>query len=168
MMSTKVTHPDPMLADNDKTVAFLKEMVGEDEAKIAVIEEWGKKRQVRIEKLRRFVGLLEQNDLLRENGEELTGIVRELAATQCFAIATKNGLVEMGYRFRDSRSGPLCAVLHLDLAAAMAASTEPSTGLFASPKDEARFIETVRGKDTRELARMARPLVIEERWSIYD
>ena len=50
----------------------------------------------------------------------------------------------------------------------MAASTEPSTGLFASPKDEARFIETVRGKDTRELARMARPLVIEERWSIYD
>ena len=66
MMSTKVTHPDPMLADNDKTVAFLKEMVGEDEAKIAVIEEWGKKRQVRIEKLRRFVGLLEQNDLLRE------------------------------------------------------------------------------------------------------
>ena len=155
-----------MLADNEKTVAFLKEMIGEDNDKIKEIDDWGEKRQMRIDRLCHFVGLLEQNNMLREDGKELTGIVRELAITQCFAIATAHNMDNMGYRFHDSKSGPLCAVLHLDLAAVRAKKSPTSP--FANPEDEKRFIKAIRGKSTRELARMARPLVIEERDRIYD
>ncbi len=164
MSATTVRH-NPMLADNEKTMEFAKGFAGEDKKKIAEIEEWGKRRQRRIDRLCHFVGLLEQNGILREDGKELLGVVREFAIEQCFAIATAHNLDDMEYQFNDSQSGPLCAALDLDLAAVKA--EKPFTSPFANPEDEKRFLETVRGKSTRELGRMARPLVIEERDRIY-
>ncbi len=162
-MSATTARHNPMLADNEKTVEFIRGFVGEDEKKIAEIEEWGKRRQRRIDRLCHFVGLLEQNGILREDGKELVGVMREFAATQCFAIATAHNLDGMEYQFNDSQSGPLCAAIHLDFAAVKAVPVESPTGLFANPEDERRFLETVRGKNPRELGRMARSLVIEER-----
>ncbi len=164
MSATAIPH-DPMLADNEKTMEFLRGFVGGDKKKIAEIEEWGKRRQRRIDMLCQFVGLLEQNGILREDGKELLGIVREFAIAQCFAIATAHNLDGMEYKFNDSQSGPLCAALNVDLAALKAEKSPTSP--FANPEDERRFLETVRGKNTRELGRMARPLVIEERDRIY-
>ena len=170
-MSAQVAYPDPMLADNEKTVAFLKEFVGEDEAKIKEIEEWGAKRQERIDRLCGFASLLERNDILKEGskkeGKKLTGIMREAAIEQCLAIATRSGLVEMEYRFNDSQSGPLCARLNLDVQAVKTVPVKSPTGLFESPDDEARFLKAVKGKDVYELGRIARPLVIEQRYRIY-
>ena len=165
-MTAQVVRHNPMLADNKKTVAFLKEFAGEDEKKIKEIDEWGEKRQGRIDRLCHFVGLLEQNDILKEDGKELSGIMREFAATQCFAIATAHNLDHMGYKFNDSQSGPICAALHLDFEAVKAKKSP--TSLFANPEDERRFLETVRGKDRRELGRMARSLVIKKRYRKYD
>ena len=164
-MDTQVVYPDPMLADNKKTVAFLKEFAGEDEKKIKEIDEWGEKRQRRIDMLCHFVGLLEQNNILREDGKELTRIVREFAIMQCFAIATAHNLDRMEYKFNDSQSGPLCAALHLDLAAVKA--KESPTSPFANPEDEKRFLETVRGVPHLRLGKMARPLVIKKIDRIY-
>ena len=113
-----------------------------------------------------FVGFLEQNKLLRKDGKELVGIMREFAATQCLAIATAHNLDGMEYKFNDSQSGPICAALHLDFEAVKA--EKPPTSLFANPEDEKRFLETVRGKDRRELGRMARSLVIKKRYRKYD
>lgn len=45
--------------------------------------------------------------------------------------------------------------------------SSPPTGLFESPDDEARFLKAVKGKDVYELGRIARPLVIEQRYRIY-
>ncbi len=165
-MSATTVPRNPMLADNEKTVEFIKGFAGGDEKQIAEIEEWGKRRQGRIDRLCLFVGFLEQNKLLRKDGKELVGIMREFAATQCFAIATVHNLDGMEYKFNDSQSGPICAALHLDFEAVKA--KKPPTSLFANPEDEKRFLETVRGKDRRELGRMARSLVIKKRYRKYD
>lgn len=37
-------------------------------------------------------------------------------------------------------------------------------GVIADPENEAKFLETIRGKDIYELGRMARLLVIDERF----
>ena len=52
-MSIQVEYPNPMLADNERTVAYLMELAGEDREKIAEVEECGKERQGRIDTLRR-------------------------------------------------------------------------------------------------------------------
>ncbi len=165
-MAAQVLRANPMLADNEKTVAYLMEMAGDDKEKIAEVEEWGKRRQGHIETLRRFVGLLEQNGIFEQPKGRLNRVMEDFATAQCLAIATKNGLKEIDYMFTDSRFGPLCADLDLDLRAVEAASVESPTGLFESAELEAKFLETVRGKDIYELGRMARLLVIDERYRL--
>ncbi len=165
-MTAQVLRPDPMLADNEKTVEFLIERAGDDRKKIAEIEEWGKRRQARIEMLCRLVGLLAKNGVFGRADKRMNKVIEDFATTQCFAIGTRYGLDGMGYIFSDSQSGPLSADLSLDLQAVKDVQTESPTGLFASPGDEARFLEAVRGKDIYELGRMARLIVIDERCRI--
>ncbi len=153
-----------MLTDNAKTVAYLMKIAGENREQVAEVEEWGKRRQGRIETLRRFVSLLEKNSVFERPDGRLNRVMEDFAITQCFAIATKHGLDDMEYEFSDTQSGPLCADLDLDLRAVEAAPTEPHAGLFESAEGEAKFLETIRGKDIYELGKMARLLVIHEEY----
>ena len=164
VMSAQVVSPDPMLADNEKTVAYLMELAGDNKEQIAEVAEWGKRRQGHINILRRFVGLLEKNGVFEQPKGRLNKVMEDFATTQCLAIATKNGLKEIDYAFADTQSGPLCADLDLDLRAVEAVDVESPTGLFESAELEAKFLETIRGKDIYELGRMARLLVIDERF----
>ena len=159
-MDTQVVYPDPMLADNKKTVEYLKEIAGDDEDAIAEVEEWGVKRQKRIATLRKFVAFLEKNGILEENGQRMEWIVAEFTIEQCFAIATKYGLDDMGYEFYDSRSGALTGSIPIDLQAVMSVPVNPSTDLFESPEKAAEFLDAIRGKDVFELGKMAKPIVL--------
>ncbi len=163
-MAAQVLRADPMLADNEKTVAFLIERAGDDRVKIAEIEEWGKRRQARIETLCGFVGLLANNGVFGPCRQEDEQGIEDFATTQCLEIATKNGLKKIDYAFADTQSGPLCADLDLDLRAVEAVDVESPTGLFESAELEAKFLDIIRGKDIYELGRMARLLVIDERF----
>ena len=159
VMTAQVVSPDPVLADNEKTIEFLIGRAGDDQEEIAKIREWGEKRQGRIEKLCRFAGFLEKSGILAINDKSMSRITFEFAFQHCIAIASKHGF-DMGYRFNDSESGPLAADLTLDLYAVRPnRSTET---LFESMGGEAAFLEAVTGKDPDELGRMARLLVIPE------
>ena len=148
-----------MLADNEKTIEFLIKRAGDDKEKIAEIEDWGEKRQERIERLCGFAGFLEKNGVLDIRDKDMSRIAFDFAFQHCVAIASKHGF-DMGYRFNDSESGPLAADLTLDLYAVRPnRSTET---LFESMGGEAAFLEAVTGKDPDELGRMARLLVIPE------
>ena len=168
-MATPIMLPDPMLADNKKTVEFLIEdaRAKGKEAEIPGIKEWGQRRRGRIERLQRFAGLLKRNGVYDGTGAEAKPI-EDFVTTQCFAIATKYGLDGMGYRFLDSESGPLSADLGLDLQAVTPEATASPVGIFGTPAEEEGFLAAVRGKDKYELGRMARPIVIEERHRIYE
>ncbi len=158
-MKKQPTRPIPMLADNEKSMEFLIKKVGDDKEEIAKIKEWGKKRQARIEKLCGFAGFLEKNGILYVNDESMSRIAFEFAFQHCIAIASKHGF-DMGYRFRDSESGPLAAALTTDIHAVK--PDRSIDGLFGSIGDEADFLEAVAGKSRGELGVLARELVIEE------
>ncbi len=162
----KLPPPIPMLADHKKTMAYLMEMAGENAEEIAEVEEWGRQHQRRTKALRRFVAFLEQNDILVDDGK-MRGIIAEFAVEQCFAIATKYGLDDMGYKFHNNRSGALTGDMPVALQAIGPLPTERQTGLFASPEDEAEFLDTVRYKDVFELGRMANAIVLTNKRRIY-
>ncbi len=168
LLKSRTAMPDPLLADNQMTVAFLKERAGGNAKKIADIEAWGEARQRRVDALNRFTGLLESNGVYEQPGGRMSRITMEFATNVCFAIATKHGLDDMGYTFNDSESGPISANLYLDLQAVNPTRVESPTGLFASPENEEKFLQDIAGKDVYELGRLARTLVIEERYRIYD
>ena len=161
-MSAQDTYPDPLLSDNKVTVAYLKEMAGDDRDAIAEIEEWGATRQKRIAILRKFIAFLEKNGILEENGQRMEEIIAEFTIEQCFAIATKYGLDDMGYEFRDSLSGTLTGNMHIDFQAVMSVPVEPPTDIFESPEQAARFLDAIRGKDVFELGKMAKSIVLTD------
>ena len=158
-MDTRVTHTDPTLADNEKTIEFLIGRAGGDQKEIAKIREWGEKRQARIEKLCGFAGFLERDGILDINDRSMSRIALAFAFQHCIAIASRHGF-DMGYTFRDSESGSLAATLTIDL---YAVRPDMSMGcLFEAMGQEADFLEAVTGKDPDELGVLARELVIEE------
>ncbi len=159
MMSAKVLRPNPMLADNAKTIEFLIERAGGDREKIAEIKEWGAKREKRIERLCRFAGLLEKNGILYGTDRDMSRIEFEFAFQHCVAIASKHGL-DLGYTFNDSESGPLASDLTIDLYAAR--PNRSAETLFENPQDEADFLQAVAGRSPDVLAEVARLLVIPE------
>ena len=158
-MTAQAVSPDPVLADNEKTIAFLLEKAGGDQKKIAEVQEWGEKRESRIERLCRFAGFLEKNGILDINDKAMSRIAFAFVFQHCIAIASKHGF-DMGYTFRDSESGPLAAALTIDLYAVKPDRSMES--LFESIGQEATFLEAVADKDPDELAVLARELVIEE------
>ncbi len=166
-MTAQVVRHNPMLADNEKTVAYLKGMVGEDKDKINEIEEWGARRLVRITALRKFVAFLAKNGILEEKGKRMEGIVAEFTIEQCFAIATKYGLDAVEYKFYDSQSGVLTGNMHVDLQAVLSVPIEPPTDIFKSDKEATMFLDAIRGKDVLELGKMAKSIVLTEKERIY-
>ncbi|MDD9813567.1 MAG: hypothetical protein OXU37_04790 [Thaumarchaeota archaeon] len=157
-MSRQV-RPEPTLADHGATMAMLRKRAGNDEAALAEVEEWGQRRERRLPVLRRFVALLGRHGII---GPDTHRIERNFVVIQCFAIATRHGLDMMDYRYRDSRSGPLTALMGVDLHAVELGEGE-TAGLFPTGHDERAFLERVRGKSYDELGRMARDAVIPER-----
>lgn len=67
----------------------------------------------------------------------------------------------MDYKYNDSESGPLAALMSVDLHA-VELSEEGTDGLFPDTASERAFLEEVRGKSHAELGRMAREAVIAE------
>ena len=94
-MDTRVTHTDPTLADNEKTIEFLIGRAGGDQKEIAKIREWGEKRQARIEKLCGFAGFLERDGILDINDRSMSRIALAFAFQHCIAIASRHGF-DMG------------------------------------------------------------------------
>ncbi len=151
--------PEPTLADHGATMAMLRERADGDEKALTEIEEWGRRRERRLPVLRRFVALLGRHGLLSPG----TGRVeRDFIVEQCFAIATKHGLGMMDYRYRDSQSGPLAALMLTDLHAVELDADAPTAGLFPDAASERAFLGEVGGKGRAELGRMARDAVIPE------
>lgn len=149
-----------MLADNDKTVEFMLKGAGDDEAR-ARIRQWGRDRAARIERLARFVGILEENGVI---GDQMEVDLREFVIQHCVAIATRHGF-DMGYSYVDSDSGPLASQLGIDLHAVRAGEgPEP----FADAAARSAFLAEVAGKSPEELGKMARNTVIEELYRMYD
>ena len=68
----------------------------------------------------------------------------------------------MGYEYRDSRSGPLAALMEIDLHAVGLDEAAPTDGLFPDAASERAFLGEVAGKDHAGLVRMARDAVIPE------
>ena len=165
-MAKQVTFPDPVLADNQKTVELLIKSADGDMARISEINEWGVARQNRIDMLCRFAGLLEKHGIIGGDGK-MSKIMTDFVTTQCFAIATRHGLDGMEYEFNDSESGPLSSDLNIDLQAVEPTPVVSPTGLFDAPENELRFLDAVRGKNVHELGGMARLCVIDERYRIY-
>jgi len=161
-MSAKL-QPEPTLADHEATMRMLRERAGGDKHALAEAEEWGERRQKRLPTLRRFVALLGRNGIIVPETDRAE---RDFVVAQCYAIATRHGLGMMGYRYRDSQSGPLATLLDVDLNAvetdAAGARERVSPGF-----DEAAFLAEVAGKGHAELGRMARDAVISDRERLY-
>ena len=68
----------------------------------------------------------------------------------------------MDYRYRDSRSGPLTALMGVDLHAVELGEGE-TAGLFPDAASERAFLDEIAEKDDEELGRMARDAVIPGR-----
>ncbi|MDD9803026.1 MAG: hypothetical protein OXU53_10830 [Deltaproteobacteria bacterium] len=157
-MSRQV-RPEPTLADHGATMAMLRKRAGGDEAALAEVEEWGRRRERRLPVLRRFVALLAEHGII---GPDTHRIDRNFVVIQCFAIATRHGLDMMDYRYRDSRSGPLTALMGVDLHAVELGEGE-TAGLFPDAASERAFLDEIAEKDDEELGRMARDAVIPGR-----
>jgi len=69
----------------------------------------------------------------------------------------------MGYKYLDSQSGPLAALMDIDLHAVELDATAPTGSLFPDMDSEHAFLAEVAGKGDGELGRMARDAVIPER-----
>ena len=151
--------PEPTLADHGATMKMLREGAGGDEQALAEIEEWGRRRERRLPVLRSFAALLRRHGLVVAGTDRVT---RDLVVAQCFAIATKHGLDMMGYEYRDSRSGPLAALMEIDLHAVGLDAAAPTDCLFPDAASERAFLGEVAGKDRAGLVRMARDAVIPE------
>ena len=140
-------------------MAMLRKRAGGDEAALAEVEEWGRRRERRLPVLRRFVALLAEHGII---GPDTHRIDRNFVVIQCFAIATRHGLDMMDYRYRDSRSGPLTALMGVDLHAVELGEGE-TAGLFPDAASERAFLDEIAEKDDEELGRMARDAVIPGR-----
>ncbi|MDD9825306.1 MAG: hypothetical protein OXU86_00790 [Thaumarchaeota archaeon] len=157
---TRQVLPAPALADHGATMKMLREGAGGDEAALAGVEEWGRDRERRLPVLRAFVALLGRHGII---GPETNRIDRDFVVAQCFAIATGHGLDMMGYKYLDSQSGPLAALMDIDLHAVELDATAPTGSLFPDMDSERAFLAEVAGKGDGELGRMARDAVIPER-----
>lgn len=162
-MATQVPYPDPMLADNAKTVEFMLKGAKDEEAR-AWIRQWGKDRAARIERLARFVGILEEKNVV--NGE-MEDDLRDFVIQHCVAIATRHGF-DMGYSYIDSDSGPLATQLGIDLHAVRPARAGEKPEPFADAAARSAFLDEIVGRNPEELGRIARNTVIEEMHRIYD
>jgi len=151
--------PEPTLADHEATMAMLRKRAGDDEKALAEAEEWGRDRERRLPVLRRFVALLGRHGIV---GGETHRVDRDFVVAQCYAIATRHGLDMMGYTYLDSQSGPLAAMLGIDLHAVELDGKDQGR-VFPTDADEREFLEKVKGKGYAELGRMARDAVIPER-----
>jgi len=156
--------PEPTLADHGATMKMLREGAGGDEQALAEIEEWGRRRERRLPALRAFAALLRRHGLAGAGTDRVT---RDFVVGQCFAIATGHGLDIMDYVYRDSQSGPLAALMLIDLHAVGPDASESADGLFPDAASERAFLEEVRGKSRAELGRMARDAVIPERERLF-
>ncbi len=153
------TQPEIPLDNHEETMRALRESAGNDEKALAEAEEWGRRRQERLPRLRRFVALLGRHGIV---GPETDRIERDFVVAQCYAIATRHGLDMMGYTYLDSQSGPLASLLDIDLYA-VELDGEDHGKVFQSDADEREFLARVRGRSHAELGRMARDAVIPER-----
>lgn len=144
-------YPHPDLADNARTVRLLLGRAKSEKDRDEVVE-WGREREARLPLLSRLVGLLEERGVI---GEFMSHMTRQFAVNHCAVIATRHGL-DMGYRYRDSKFGPLAALLSLDLHAVRPERPAAPTGLFGSDVAEAAFLAEVSGKTPDELGRLAR------------
>jgi len=151
--------PEPTLADHGATMKMLRESAGGDEKALAEIEEWGRRRERRLPVLRRFVALLGRHGLV---GPGTGRVERDFVVAQCLAIATRHGLDMADYRYRDSRSGPLAALMEIDLHAVGPGDGAPAVSPFPDAHSERAFLDDVRGRGRAELVRMARDAVIPE------
>lgn len=140
-------------------MAMLREGARGDEAALAEIEEWGRRREGRLPALRRFVALLGRHGTI---GPDMHRLDRDFVVAQCLAIATRHGLDMMGYRCRDSQSGPLAALMDIDLQAVELDAGAPAGGLFPDDGAEREFLAEVAGRGDEEPGRMARKAVIPE------
>ena len=156
--------PEPTLADHGATMEMLRKGAGGDEKALAEIEEWGRRRERRLPALRAFAALLRRHGLAGAGTDRVT---RDFVVGQCFAIATGHGLDIMDYVYRDSQSGPLAALMLIDLHAVGPDASESTDGLFPDVASERAFLEEVRGKSRAELGRMARDAVIPERERLF-
>lgn len=160
MRVNKQVQPEPTLADHEATMEMLRKRAGDDENALAEIKDWGERRERRLPELRKFIALLGKHGMI---GAETSRITRDFVVAQCFAIATQHGLDMMGYRYRDSQSGPLAALMEIDLHAVELDATLPTGGLFKDPRGERAFLGEIAGKGHDELGRMAREAVIPDR-----
>jgi len=161
-MNTQL-QPEPTLADHEKTMAMLRERARGDPKALAEAEEWGRNREKRLPRLRRFVALLGRHRIIVPDMDRAD---RDFVVAQCFAIATRHGLDMMGYRYRDSQSGPLATLLDVDLNAVELDAAEGASA-FSDASEEAAFLAEVAGKGYDELGSMARDAVIPERERLY-
>ena len=166
-MAEQLVIPADVMADNQRTVDFLVKRARSrgHMKKVDEIKKWGAERQVRVDKLRRFTGLLEDNGIIDSSRRATERVYFELAVQHCVAIATAHGL-DLEYEFIDSQSGPLSGRLTVDIKAVAPERGASCVGLFGSEAAVDRFLEAVRGKGVDELATIARPLVIEKEFRI--
>lgn len=150
--------PEPTLADHKATMEMLRSSANGDPKALAEIEEWGQSRERRLPVLRRFVALLGRHGIVDSGTNR---VIRDFVVAQCYAIATRHGLDMMGYVYRDSQSGPLAALMCIDLNAVELDGTDPGS-LFPDAGAERAFLGDVRGKGRAELGSMAREAVIPE------
>lgn len=150
-MMVAVGYPHPDLSDNARTVRLLLGRAKSEKDRDEVIA-WGRQREVRLPLLSRLVGLLEERGVI---GGTMSHMTRQFAINHCAAIATRHGL-DMGYRYRDSKFGPLAALLSLDLHAVRPERPAVPTVLFENDAAEEAFLAEVSGKTPAELGRMAR------------
>jgi len=151
--------PAPELADHGATMSMLREQAGGDAGALEEVEEWGRRREERLGVLHRFAALLGRGGVI---GGGMDRVERDFAIEQCFAIATRHGMDMMDYEYNDSDTGPISALMGIDLHAVELGDQDPGR-LFPDAASERAFLAEVSGRGDEELARMARDAVIPER-----
>jgi len=158
-----MTGQAPFLTDNGTTVEFMLKNA-KDEAARARILQWGRDRAARLERLARFVGILEEHGIVNGGMGEHE---RDFVIQHCVAIAARHGF-DMGYSYHDSAFGPLAGLMSIDLHAVRPARAGEKPEPFGDEGARSAFLAEVKGKSPEELGRVARETVIEETHRIYD
>ncbi|MDD9812797.1 MAG: hypothetical protein OXU86_04805 [Thaumarchaeota archaeon] len=151
--------PEPTLAGHEATMQMPGEGAGSGEKALAEIRGWGERRERGLHVLRKFAALLARHGII---GSGTNRTARSLVVARCFAIATKRGLDMTDYKYLDGRSGPLAALMVIDLHAVELDAAIPTGSLFPDADAERAFVEDVRGKSCPELGRLVRDVVIPE------
>lgn len=140
-MAAQDPYPYPFLADNAKSVELLLKEAKSEEDRAKAIR-WGKDREARIKRLARFVGILEEHDVINDGMEAR---LRDFVIQHCVAIATRHGF-DMGYKYRDSESGPLAGLLGIDLHAVRPVRAGEKPEPFGEDATRSAFLTEVVGE----------------------